>query len=174
LPAGISLQGWRGPLNKGDLEPQAYALYWGYRLEPAVKILEPVATFEDHISLGQVTVIPGSPEGVQGDRALQVVLTWGAAERLEQDYQVFVHVSDTAGIVAQGDSGPADGTLPTTWWRPGDWIVDRHTIALPTPYDPERQTIAVGLYHHEDRLRVLDSVLPVSDNAVILTGIPDN
>jgi 4-amino-4-deoxy-L-arabinose transferase-like glycosyltransferase len=173
LPTGISLQGWRGPLIKGDLEPLAYSLYWSYRLEPAAEIPEPVATFGDHISLGQVTVTPGSP-GRADDHTLQVVLTWGAAERPELDYQIFVHVRGTAGVVAQDDSGPADGTLPATWWRPGDWIVDRHALALPTPYDPERQTIAVGLYHNEERLKVLDSVLPVSDDAVILTGTLEN
>jgi hypothetical protein len=173
LPAGIRLQGWQGPLIKGDLEPLAYPLYWGYRLEPAAEAPEPVARFQDHIGLGQVTITPGA-SGKAGDHTLQVILTWYAAERPELDYQVFVHVRDTAGIVAQDDSGPADGTLPTTWWRPGDWIVDQHTLALPTPYDPALQAIMVGLYHNEERLEVLDSVLPVSDNALILTGTPDN
>lgn len=173
LPAGISLQGWQGPLIKGDLEPRAYPLYWGYRLEPAGEAPEPLARFRDHISLAQVAVNPGSPGGAD-DRALQVILTWHAAERPAQDYQVFVHVMDGAGIVAQDDSGPAGGTLPATWWRPGDSIVDAHTLALPVPFDTTRHVVTAGLYYDEERLAVLDSVLPVSDDALMLTGTSNN
>jgi 4-amino-4-deoxy-L-arabinose transferase-like glycosyltransferase len=173
LPAGVSLQGWRGPLIKGDLEPSAYPLYWGYRLEPAGEMPESVASFQDNINLGEVTIIPAAPARAD-ESTLQVILTWHAVERPKLDYQVFVHVTDTAGIVAQDDSGPAEGTLPATWWRPGDSIVDRHTLVLPAPYDRAQHVIAVGLYHNEERLSVLDSVLPVVDDALILTGTSDN
>lgn len=168
-PVGVAMEGWRGPLIKGDLEPAAYPLYWGYRLQPAADLPEPVARFQEGISLGKVAVAQRLLESTGSD-TLQVVLTWYTEERLALDYQVFVHVTDANGIVVQDDSGPADGTLPSTWWRPGDQIVDRHEIALPVPYDSGRHSVAVGLYHADERLEVLESVLPVSNDAVLLAG----
>ncbi len=166
LPTGVSLQGWQGSLIKGDLESTAYPLYWGYRLEQTAETLaEPIASFEDNIELEQAAIIPLS-KGTGRNDILQVTLVWSALEKPQADYRVFVHIEGVTGIVAQDDSIPSAGTLPTSWWRAGDWIVDEHTIPMPSPYDQEQ--IKVGLYDDQKRLGVLNSTGRVSDNAIIL------
>jgi 4-amino-4-deoxy-L-arabinose transferase-like glycosyltransferase len=170
LPAGIAIQGWQGSLIKGDLEEHPYPLYWSYRLEPIERnSTGPIATFDHEIQLEEATCLPAETSGRD---TLEIVLTWSAGEPLDLDYTAFVHVSDMNGIIAQDDTLPAGGTLPTTWWRPGDWIVDRHTVTLPSPYDPVKHDIAVGLYTDRERLAVRSSNRPVVDNAVILFPAP--
>jgi hypothetical protein len=210
LPMGVSLQGWRGPLAKGDLELTAYPLYWGYWLDTRPERPdEPVARFEGGVRLegaavtlceGRSTAAPvgtgacvtpgfpgvpssggegGCPPGRaapatdagRGDEpALQVVLCWTAEERLEADYIAFVHVAGEAGIVAQDDSVPGAGTLPTGWWRPSDWFVDTHIIPMPSRFDPTVHEVLVGLYRSDnrERLALVDPVGRVVGDAVAL------
>ncbi len=176
LPAGMSLEGWRGPLIRGDLEPEPYPLYWAYRMdripEPPA---EPVARFEGGIRLESAVVIsrtlsgsaPPADDG--GGAGLEVILHWTTEQNLDAEYVVFVHIVDESGIVAQDDSIPAAGTLPTSWWRPGDLIVDAHSLE---GYDPERHTVIAGLYGRDSRARlaVLDPAGRVVGDAVTLMG----
>ena len=72
-----------------------------------------------------------------------LVLYWHPTATPRRDYKVFNHVLDAAGaIVAQRDAVPADWTRPTTGWLPGEYVVDRHPIAVP----PGAATVRVGLY----------------------------
>ncbi len=146
LPSSISLQGWRGPLIKGDLEDSAYPLYWGYLLESDPGLTgTPLARFSNGMTLDRAAA--------SGD-GRSVTLEWTIAERADGDYTVFVHVTGRDGIVAQDDSRPAAGTYPTQWWRPGDRIVDLHAIPMPVAYDHGLHQTVVGLYHSETRERV--------------------
>ncbi len=167
LPTNIAIEGWQGPLIKGDLEQESYPLYWSYRLEPVERnSTGPLASFADAIQLEEARL---SPAEMDGDDAIEILLIWSAGKLPDMDYKVFIHVSDTGGIIAQDDTRPAGGTLPTTWWRPGDWMVDRHTVAMPSPYKPGKHEIRVGLYTGNERLAVRHSSQPVVDNAVILS-----
>ena len=102
--------------------------------------------------------------------SLHLTLYWTTAQELDADYIVFVHLVNAAGIVAQDDALPAAGALPTSWWRPGNWIVDQHIIALPSSYNPEKHQVLVGLYQSDnrERLAVLDPAgHPVRDAVVL-------
>jgi len=170
LPSGISIQGWRGPLVKGDLESDAYPLYWAYRLESAPSDrAEPVARFKDGIRLEDIAITP--PAVRHSPPATRITLYWTTEKKLAPEYTIFVHIEDAAGIVAQDDSTPAAGTLPTSWWRPGDWIVDTHLISMPSPYNPDQHNIVVGLYRNDnrERLAVLDPAGRIVGDAVTLS-----
>ena len=66
---------------------------------------------------------------------------------LSESYRVFVHLlSEDGRIVAQADGLPAGWTRPTTGWLPGEFIIDRHTIALPTTLPSGNYTLTTGLY----------------------------
>jgi len=86
-------------------------------------------------------------------------LRWRARERIGTDYSVFVHLVRDGQIVAQDDGFPGGGYLPTTWWQPGDEILDVHV--LPASYDPEQDNIQVGWYEWRSmqHLAVLDEHL---------------
>lgn len=78
---------------------------------------------------------------------LQLALYWQALDPLESDYTVFVHLIDEAGqIRGQGDGPPVGGFQPTTFWDPGEVIVDEHSVAIDANAVPGAYRLAVGLY----------------------------
>ena len=77
-----------------------------------------------------------------------VTLYWQADGVPAADYSVFLHATDTAGILqAQQDSHPGHGNFPTSEWRPGVIVVDHHLVQLP-PGVPAPATLRIeaGLY----------------------------
>jgi len=83
-------------------------------------------------------------------------LRWRARSAMATDYTVFVHLARDNQVIAQDDGFPGDDYLPTTWWQPGDEILDRHVLSA--PYDPDRDAIRVGWYEWRSmqHLAVLD------------------
>ncbi len=64
--------------------------------------------------------------------ALDVTLFWYAAARQGPDWDVSVQLVDAQGqIVAEDRRQPRDGAFPTSQWNEGDWVADRHSLALP-------------------------------------------
>lgn len=75
--------------------------------------------------VGRLVGFTYSPE------TLEVHLVWQAEAAAAISYTVFVQLIDADGrVVAQSDSVPSDGTRPTTGWRAGEYIQDRHTLRL--------------------------------------------
>lgn len=78
---------------------------------------------------------------------LDVTLYWHALDTPAHDYHAFVHLLDGDGnIVAQHDSVPGGGGLPTLGWLPGEYLIDRHVLALPADLPPGEYRLAAGLY----------------------------
>ena len=78
---------------------------------------------------------------------IQLTFEWSSEELLEDRYKVFIHLIDQDGeIIAQQDSEPAGGTIPTISWRPGDIIVDKHGVVLPETIAPGEYQLLLGLY----------------------------
>ena len=126
------------------------------------------ATFENGIKLlgYQARVLPW------GDRSLlQVALLWQTDKKVEQPYTVFVHAVDGANRqVGQGDSEPVGGLSPTTTWKPGEPVLDRHGAALPPAFQKEGSRLEVGLYDLKSgkRLQVLDDEGQPGGTALVL------
>lgn len=98
-----------------------------------------------------------TPEAAPGG-VIAVELRWEATGAVPASYKVFVHLTDELGaLVAQHDSVPASEERPTTTWAPGQVVVDRHGLFLPSRL-PERLRLRVGLYDPvtEERLRLPD------------------
>jgi len=78
---------------------------------------------------------------------LAVALQWKAMQPVSADYFVFVHLLDEDGRrVAQSDGQPAIWTRPTSSWKPGEPIEDRHALLLPADLPPGDYTLMAGLY----------------------------
>jgi len=80
---------------------------------------------------------------------LQLALFWqaDALRPIATRYKVFVHILDAnENIAAQVDREPGGGLVPTTIWQPGQTIVDRYGLAIPSNAAPGRYRIAIGLY----------------------------
>ncbi len=79
-------------------------------------------------------------------------LTWQAVAAM-QDRKVFVHVYEPSGkLVAQDDSIPAQGWVPTSWWRMGDVITDTHVVNI-SRLPPGTYRVTTGMYDAVNGLR---------------------
>jgi hypothetical protein len=104
----------------------------------------------------QVTLLGyGPPEMAESAKdVLQVTLLWRAEAEMDDSYTVFVHLFDAAGQkVGQGDGPPAMGDYPTTFWSPGETLVDTHPVMLDGPF-PADGYLLVGMYRLEDGSRL--------------------
>jgi hypothetical protein len=89
-------------------------------------------------------------EGASGADALDVTLYWLALREVSQDFKVFVHLLGQDGqVVAQHDGDPVGGFSPTTRWRSGELIADRHRIPLPPSLPSGSYALRAGMYQFE-------------------------
>jgi hypothetical protein len=96
------------------------------------------------IHLNEFTVWPTEIE--PGDTIL-VQLAWSADTPTDRPYKVFLHLLDSNGTpVAQRDGEPVGGSRPTTGWEPGEVIVDRYGLAIPSELPPGEYLLRMGLY----------------------------
>jgi hypothetical protein len=87
-----------------------------------------------------------TPEVTPGGELL-VALRWESLRAVEKNYQVFVHLLNSADEkLAQRDGQPVQWLRPTSTWQPGEEIVDRYGLLLPNDLPTGSYTVAVGLY----------------------------
>lgn len=82
-------------------------------------------------------------------------LYWQALAAIPQNHTVFTHLLDSAGqLRAQQDNPPQQGRYPTSWWSPGEIVIDPHTLLLPPELPPGAYTLRLGLYRPETGQRL--------------------
>jgi 4-amino-4-deoxy-L-arabinose transferase-like glycosyltransferase len=97
--------------------------------------------FGDQICLLGYEMVPAGP------RAWALTLAWAAQVPVEQDYTVFIHLVDGADeIRGQDDAPPGGGFYPTSFWIPGEPVVDRHALSLAADIPAGTYRLRVGLY----------------------------
>jgi 4-amino-4-deoxy-L-arabinose transferase-like glycosyltransferase len=166
-PARVAVE--PGPLARGDLEPQAYPLYTRYTITPGTTGAPPAANFDNRFHLMAATVTQPAPDAVTID------LEWAtdaARPTSESLPQLFIHVTGPEGMLAQHDGALGRGLWPVSGWRPLLRIAERHTLALPRPFDPATDTITAGLYDPTSgrRLPLTDDGAPPGDAFVLPPG----
>lgn len=86
--------------------------------------------------------------------------TWRSLDKAVQDYMFFVHLTDESGkVIFQNDHEPLAGQLPTTQWRPGEWIAEQFVLSPPPGIDLSRLDLRLGVQtvaQPTQLLRVLD------------------
>jgi len=101
-------------------------------------------------SFGDVIGLAGYDLSIDRPRPggeLVVTLVWQSLRTTATSYHVFVHLLDsTEHIWAQWDGEPRNWSYPVTAWVPGEYVVDRYTLSLPTPTPPGSFVLEVGLY----------------------------
>jgi hypothetical protein len=86
-------------------------------------------------------------ERVTANDPLTVALLWQSQSDMVHDYTIFVHLIDQTGaLVAQHDSPPRLGTLPTSDWYDGRVVYDWHVIVPPTAISSPQVEVVVGVY----------------------------
>lgn len=103
-------------------------------------------------TFNDTTVAPGD--------MLQLRLNWRADELLDARYVVFVQLLNEDGVlVAQRDSEPGAGRMPTHTWEPGARISDHHALIVPDDLPETNYALIIGLYNPDDPM----ARLPVTD-----------
>lgn len=81
---------------------------------------------------GQIRLLGYALDCGARDGRCDLQLYWQGQERLETSYTIFAQMLDPAGRVqGQVDAIPQSGGYPTTWWLPGEVVVDSLTLELP-------------------------------------------
>jgi hypothetical protein len=79
--------------------------------------------------------------------SVRVALDFEPRDRIDDDLAVFVHLVDPGGrLVAQSDSVPVSGGLPTLRWAPGRRVRDIHRLVLSDEVPAGRYRLQAGLY----------------------------
>jgi len=112
----------------------------------------------------------------QLDRAgatVQLRTLWTKRSEGNRAYTQFYHVLDETGrLVAQQDQLHKKGRYPTSVWSIGELVPETVQIVLPPGSAPGTYKIATGLYDSStgERLPVLSSSLPMSQNSVVISS----
>jgi hypothetical protein len=147
------LQATAGPLPSFSLEgPVAVK-------EGVEKAAEPVPVRLYDYSLDRDRYAPGD--------TLRLTLRWEALDKLAEDYSISVKLLDVDGtVLAQQDSGPQGGQHPTSRWRPGERITDRHELKIPSGTPWGWYQLQVIFYRPTDLSRLLtldEEAMPVEE-----------
>lgn len=85
-----------------------------------------------------------------GQDVAEVTLYWLALRDIGENLKAFVHVLGPDGaVIAQHDGDPVGGFTPTSRWRQGEIIRDRHEVALPAGLPAGDYNLRAGLYRFE-------------------------
>lgn len=104
-----------------------------------------------------------------------LTLYWESQGGLTKDYSVFVHVVDEEGqTVAQSDSMPRAGFYPTSFWRGGEIVADKHCPCFHSDMRPGNYRVLTGMYLLEtmERLAAFDASgnRVLNDQCLLLEG----
>jgi hypothetical protein len=88
-----------------------------------------------------------------------LTLYWQALQPMRRDYSVFVHLHERTNtgdtILAQTDSYPGGGALPTSLWKKGNRLADRYSLSVPSSASaPALLELRAGLYDYPTRQRL--------------------
>ncbi len=100
--------------------------------------------------------VAAEPDQLAPGETADVTIVWQAVAPDATDYSVFVHLESADGLtIAQADTMPGGGLLPTSQWLPGQTRAERYTVTIPpTAYTPDRGRWAIGLYDHHTGQRL--------------------
>jgi uncharacterized membrane protein len=110
--------------------------------------------------------------GIRPGDQLALTLFWRSlSDGISPSQSVFVHLMDEVGqIVAQGDGLPVNGFRPTTSWRQGEVIVDRHLLAIPGDLAEGTYALWIGFYDPDTFQRLAAAVdgQPLANERLLL------
>jgi 4-amino-4-deoxy-L-arabinose transferase-like glycosyltransferase len=97
---------------------------------------------------------------------VRLTLYWEALSEMDTSYTVFNHLIDGENhIWGQKDGIPGAGTLPTSSWLAGEYVVDQYEIVIQPDTPPGQYVLETGMYDLATMAR-----LPVLDDAGVVVG----
>lgn len=133
----------------------------------------PTAAYPLDTQLGGRVALVGydlEPAHPRPGDTLHLTLYWQALAQMDTPYTVFTHLLDESGALrGQQDNMPARGELPTTCWRPGEYVADPYDISIASDAPSGWYTLQVGMYNlaTSERLSVSDPSGQPSDRVLL-------
>ncbi|MBN1579206.1 MAG: hypothetical protein JXA89_00780 [Anaerolineae bacterium] len=82
-------------------------------------------------------------------------LAW---QPIKADYDIFVQFLSPTGTYVNGtDGAPQFGATMTSWWLPGETIVDRRAFFVPEDAAPGEYSVIAGFYANGERQPLVDA-----------------
>lgn len=177
IPARVSSGDYRLILSlyhTGDGRPlylRRWGLNWGdncflgtikvrgrpHQTEPPASIGHPTS-----LRLGEAVELLGydlDRQQVSAGDSLELALYWQALSEIGTSYTVFSHlIDDQNRIWGQKDSIPGDGSLPTSSWLAGEYVIDEYEIPVRADAPSGEYLLEIGMYDLTTMIR-----LPVFD-----------
>ncbi|MCB9433700.1 MAG: hypothetical protein H6668_17155 [Ardenticatenaceae bacterium] len=128
------------------------------------------AAFADFDSQIALIGYDHAAERLRPGQTLNLTLYWKAEQKLDINYQVFVHLLSTEGVLVVQSDKLNPGDFPTRRWPQDKYVPDRHQLTLPTTLPPGEYTVAVGLWVQTEgwRLPLLgEDGVQLGDNFVL-------
>lgn len=120
-------------------------------LPPVAWAGQPIAQFGTEIALARAEI---APTLARFDEPIEVRLLWLASRQPSSDYTVSIQLlGPDRSLVAQHDSPPLDGALPTSSWDAGDLVPDTVVVRVP-PGAPSTLTVTAVVYRSSDGERL--------------------
>jgi len=111
---------------------------------------------------------------VEPGAMIPVTVYWQAVASMERDYSVFLHLVDQQGrIWGQADGQPDRGFYPTSFWEPGEVVLDRHEVPVDALAPAGDYALIAGVYARDtgDRLPVVDELGQIENDRIVLGEI---
>jgi len=109
-------------------------------------------------------------EEARPGQILRVTLFWKADDLVQEDYKVFVHLLDAQGqVLAQHDSQPVGGSMPTSSWPVGETVSDNHGVVVPRGMPSGEYRLVLGMYDPQTgrRLSIVRTGEPAGDSLLL-------
>jgi len=91
---------------------------------------------------------------------VKAVLYWRTEAVLDRDYKVSLRLRDSVGkVVAVVDRSAGDGLMPSSIWKPGETVTDRHGLLVPRETPSGEYQLVVKLYDPGTLTEVVDATL---------------
>ena len=124
------------------------------------------ARFGEVIELEQAEM----PTSVQTGMPVAFRLVWKSFAPVSANYTVFVHLLHADGtLAATADAPPCAGLYPTSFWSPGERIVDEHQWLVTVP--PGEYRVVGGLYQLDTGERLPVSGARADPSGQVILGV---
>ncbi|MBV7339830.1 hypothetical protein KFU94_68795 [Chloroflexi bacterium TSY] len=129
---------------------------------PSQLICQPFSspvTFANKDGMDQILLLeqcqPAFPQQIASGQVALIGLQWQIDEPIKKRYKVTLQLLDARQqVIAQRDSEPVGGSLPTDAWQPHTIISDNHGIVLPPGTPPGNYRLILALYETESGQRL--------------------
>ncbi|MBN1937324.1 MAG: hypothetical protein JW934_21885 [Anaerolineae bacterium] len=99
-----------------------------------------------------------TPREVQPGEPVWLEFHLTAMHKIEDRYDIFVQFLSPEGVYVNGTDGPPQfGAAMTTWWQPGDTVIDRRAFFVPADAPAGEYRVIAGFYANDERLPVFDA-----------------